>query len=116
MSQRLRNLILGWLGIQQALSRINASINQVDRKTESALQLIKERTEAGIDIHHLGRGGHYVVCVGKYKGVDYVEAFEVPNATFEQTIQECRRIQKTMNLRYMDTHPTFRAVLKKELE
>ncbi len=98
-----------WLGLDKV-------VENWDKRLSAIEKLVKDRTTAGVDIHHNSKDGDYVVMVGRYAGRDYVQAFRMAPDEFSATVDRLRSIERHSHLRYIDCHPEFRAVLKRELD
>lgn len=77
-------------------------------------RFIKEHFTVGVDINPMGYDPNYVVVVGRFRNVDYVRCFNIPNdVAFDQLIKEIITLEKEFGKNVkIDAPPQFKAVVK----
>lgn len=76
-------------------------------------QIIKNRTDIAADINY--RGNNYIITIGRYRGVEYIQTFTVPADELMYTITKLRDMSRYGNVRCIDAPPDMRCVIDMEL-
>lgn len=83
------------------------NIHALSDQIEDCEKIIKERTEINIDIGF--KGANHVIVVGKYKGQDYVQTYDIRNTELEEFIYILKRMEKYGEVARVDSPPSIKA-------
>lgn len=98
----------------QQILDLRKQLAAASQKADRTNQLLRDRTDMGVDISYSRKEDSWVILVGRFKGQDYVQTFSMNSENFDGMIQICREMQKTAVLRRCDAPPIFRSVLERE--
>ena len=87
--------------------------NNAHKTADEAVKFIKDRTEVAAEVNIDSNRPNTVIFIGRYKGRDYVEVFNVEDA-FEM-IRVLRDAQKYHHRKILDGPPGFKAFVNTEL-
>lgn len=94
--------------IAKVFNAVEIAERAVARSYE-AVNFIKDRTEVNADINVRGRCPNTLIVIGRYKGRDHVEIFDVEN--MEALVDQLRRMQKYHHRKIIDGPPQFKAFI-----
>ena len=100
----------------QMLAHIKAledSVTALNRRLDYLDKLVRERTDIAVDVNF--KEPNYVIVVGRYRKVDYIQTYSLDNADFTQLIDHLQRIEKHGQLRRLDAPPQILAVFKRNV-
>ncbi len=86
---------------------LNARIDQLDK-------LVKDRTDIAANVGYSGNRS-YVIVIGRYQNVDYVQTYELGDMELSGLIDSLRYIERHGVVRQLDSPPMVRAVFKREV-
>jgi hypothetical protein len=104
------------VNLNNYISGIYKQIAEVKRKSEVAIltaekaeKLMRDRTDVSADIHWTSRNRQLntIIIVGRYKGRDFVECYNVDN--IEHLVRQLRDMQETHRRHIVDAPPEFKA-------
>lgn len=76
--------------------------------------LVRERTDIGVDIE-LGRSApNHIIVIGRYRNSDYVQTYSVSDRDLEGIISLLDDLRKHGSVRFVDSVPKIRAVVRKD--
>jgi len=81
-----------------------------------AEKLIIDRTEIHADIHFKNKSKNTAIMIGRYRGRDYVQTFDMDQHDFESIIGWLRNLKQQGYVRYIDAPPVMDIVIDKERE
>lgn len=96
-------------------SRLANSERQLLARIREAEAFIRERTDVSVDCSFSARDVNSIIVLGRYRGVDYVQTFQVPGGDFEHVVQMLRDMSRYHNVRYVDAPQPMSAVIKRDL-
>lgn len=96
------------------MARLESRITSCFATTQDVLNLIKERTDVHCDLHY--RGDDVVICIGRFRGRDFVSVYNLHSRDFEHTVQHLRDLNRSANIRKIDCVPVVHAVIAREFK
>jgi hypothetical protein len=87
---------------------LNARIDQLDK-------LVKDRTDIAANVGYSGDRGSYVIVIGRYRNVDYVQTYKLGDMTFFEVLDSLHKMERHGVVRRLDAPPAVRAVFKREV-
>jgi hypothetical protein len=109
----LRNSLRGLLGYDIELQSMQRSMDTLRRQQGDLDHLVRERIDIAVDVGG-PREMSSVIVVGRYRGVDYVQSFHMPERELGHLVDRLRDMERHGVTRRMDSPPQFRAVVKRE--
>lgn len=99
--------------MQQDMARMDNRMKDLQRNLDSVEMLIRDRTDVSVDVGV--RGPNTVIVTGKYKGVDYVEVFDVPGDHFGYIVDTLKDMKKHHQIRAIDSPMSMKFIINQEL-
>lgn len=96
------------------MARMNDRITSCFATSQDVLTIIKERTDIHCDLHY--KGQDIIICVGKFRGKDFVQVYNFQSRDFEHMIHHLRQYKRSANLRVVDCVPNLHSVVKRSFE
>lgn len=88
---------------------IEIYLEHLNKKVHYAEKIIRDRTEAHVDIHY--KHPHTVFLIGKYKNRDFFEFYETDAHTFDDLLYHLNQ-QRKARLGRIDADPTTFKIVK----
>lgn len=96
-------------------SRLANSERQLLARIREAEAFIRERTDVSVDAAFSSRDVNSVIVLGRYRGVDYVQTFQLPGGDFDHVVQMLKEMSRYHKVRYIDAPQPMSAVIKRDL-
>lgn len=93
---------------------INYSLNAVWKRVGELDRKIDQHTVTGVDVGFGPKDRSWVVVVGRFKGSDYVQTYDLGHADFEHLVRQIQAMRKSGAATYVDSPPQMRAVFERE--
>lgn len=106
----LRRIVREYDREQQSVARTVATLT---KETQSAVKLIRERTEVHADI---GFQGSTIIVCGRYKNRDYVNVFSLPEKSFALIVEALKLEARHGRACVIDAPVGLKTVINRELE
>lgn len=108
--------MITWLKkLQNIVAHYTSDIVTLHRRITQLETMLRDRTDISMDIS-CRKDPNYVIMVGRYKNVDYVQTYSFAACDFEALIKYCNSIKKQGVIKVVDAPPIFRAVVSRELK
>lgn len=105
--------MLNWLKkLRHIVASYDSTLRSLRGQINRAELLIRERTEAAVDIGY--HGGNHVIVIGSYRGADYIQSYTVSTHDFASFIEHLKAQSRYQRISRVDAPPEFRAVIKRE--
>ena len=88
--------------LKQEVEYLSRRLTCLQSQIEYAEKFIRDRTDVSVDVGY--RGPDTVIVTGKYRGVDYVQVYDVTGTEFHHIVQELQEMRKHHKLKAID-HP-----------
>ena len=98
----------------QAFTDARLYTKSLEDKVCALEKVIRDRTTISVDVSM--RDPNYVIVVGNYRGVDYVQTYTLSTPDLRSLIEFLRPMQRYGHMHRIDAPREFRAVIKRELE
>jgi len=98
--------------LKYIVTNYDRELLRVTRKVEQLEKVIADRTNIGVDVGF--RDAHHVIVVGKYKGKDYIQTFDLREPELNMLVDKLRDMSKYGNVKRVDAPPIFKAVFERE--
>jgi hypothetical protein len=89
------------------------TIRHLRQQVESLEDIIKERTTLNVDIGF--KGANHVIVVGKFKGQDYIQTYDVGTEDLGQFVNILQRMAQHGTINKVDAPPQMRGGFKRDL-
>ena len=105
-------------GVQEAVRQERAwrndEIAYLRRDAAALRKLIADRTEINASIG-MRPGESYVVVCGKYRGVDYVETFDLPGGSLLEIVEHLHLLKQHGKIRRIDAAPHIKKIIAEKM-
>lgn len=107
----IRNKLISFLFIDLNTKEIATCQNQIKEFNK----ILRDRTEYHLDIHHHVPYNSQVILIGKYHKMDFVKCYNIPDESFQDIIDHCRKLELTAKHNKIDAWPAVSACIKNKL-
>lgn len=91
-------------------------LTRLNRRCEAVEGIIRERTDIAADVSLSKRGINSVIVLGRFRGCDYVQTFQLQPDDLESLIKQLQAMEKFGKVRLVDAPPQVAGVFKRELQ
>lgn len=91
---------------------VTSSIANLKIEMESAVRLIRERTEVHADLRLRDNN---IIVIGRYKNRDYIQIHSMGSVPFGAIVEQLKHQQRMGQLKIVDAAPSMKAVIHREL-
>jgi len=103
-------------GLEAGLIQAEAAAQQAINRANAAERVIRDRTDLSVDVSAHKNSPSTVIVTGRYKGMDYVQVFNVSHDSFGELVDQLREQNRFATTRYIDTvSPVVREVIDREV-
>lgn len=97
-------------------SYASKDLPRVEKLGKAALDLIRDRTTAHMDLSPGGRDPNTVILVGRYRSQDFVQVYSFEAKDFEALVAQMRDASRQGVVGRVDALPAFRAVIDRDFK
>lgn len=88
------------------------NIHALSDQIEGCEKIIKDRTNLNVDIGF--KGANHVIVVGRYKGQDYIQTYDIRNTDLGEFIHILKRMEQYGEVARVDSPPNIKASFMRE--
>lgn len=89
-------------------AQISSRITQLDT-------ILRDRTDIGVDVAYSKRDMGTIITIGRYRGVDYIQTYQIAPDSFEGLITQLKDMSRWGKVRMVDALPHISGVIKRDL-
>jgi len=94
----------------------DSDIRVLERRIETATDLIRDRTNVHVDIAPSARQPHQVIVIGRYRGKDYIQTYSIHEDSFVGLVHQLKDMERHYGaVKRVDCTPHMRVVIDQGL-
>lgn len=106
--------LLAWLKtLQRIVPSYDDDLAVLYRRINGLEQLLRERTDIGVDVAYTGRDRSHVIVVGRYRNTDFVQTYSLHPADFTGLVEHLKQMERHGVVRHMDAPPTMKTAFQR---
>lgn len=98
------------------IAQLNARIELLKGRLAANEQVIRERTDIAVDVGYSHRDMNTIITVGRFRGCDYVQTYQVSAGDFTELIDRLRSMERHGVVRRIDAPPHIVGAFKRDLQ
>lgn len=106
------NMIKWMKKLKAIVSGYDADLRNAHLRIAELEKLIRDRTNIAVDVGF--RSASHVIVIGRYRGADYIQSFEIREADMAGLIDRLREQARHGTVRRVDAPPAFKAVFERD--
>lgn len=98
------------------IAKLNARIELLKGRIAANEQIIRERTDIAVDVGFSRKDMNTVIVVGRFRGCDYVQTYQVRSDDLTGLIDRLRDMERHGVVRRADAPPHIIGAFKRDLQ